>query len=50
MGHIWTHREQGVLTVIQRLPLEEQMQEKELLEQLEQGYPQMGVALELGHC
>jgi hypothetical protein len=25
------------------------MQVKELLEQLEQGYPQVGVALELGH-
>jgi ABC-type uncharacterized transport system ATPase subunit len=35
--------------MIQRLPTEEQMQVKELLEQLEQGYSQMDVALELGH-
>jgi hypothetical protein len=48
-GHTWTHWEQGVVAVIQRLPAEEQMQVKELLERLEQGYPQMGVALELGH-
>jgi hypothetical protein len=31
-GHIWTHWEQGVVAVIQRLPAEEQMQVKELLE------------------
>jgi hypothetical protein len=48
-GHIWTHREQGVVAVIERLPMEEQMQVMELLERLEQGYPRMGVALELGH-
>jgi hypothetical protein len=48
-GHTWTHREQGVVAVIQRLPAEEQMQVKELLEQLEQGYPWMDTALELGH-
>jgi hypothetical protein len=35
--------------MIQRVPAEEQMQVKELLEQLEQGYPRMGAALELGH-
>jgi hypothetical protein len=29
--------------------MEEQMQVKELLEQLEQGYPRMDAALELGH-
>jgi hypothetical protein len=36
-GHIWTHREQGVVAVIQRVPAEEQMQVKELLEQLDEG-------------
>jgi hypothetical protein len=48
-GHTWTHREQGVVAMIQRLLAEEQMQVKELLEQLEQGYPRMSTALELGH-
>jgi hypothetical protein len=50
MGHILTHWEEGVVAVIQRLPAEEQMQVKEFLEQLEQGYPRMGVTQQLEHC